>query len=109
MTQTLTTRTCVVSENTRKRCRNGKEKILLQHQAEFNKGLKRGTEFSEGSKTSLPLVKGVAWGVAWDAPVRKGRRWMEGDGLGKEEQEEFQRVTHGRNSRSIKEPHLVSI
>lgn len=40
---------------------------------------------------------------------RKGRRWMEGDGLGKEEQEEFQRVTHGRNSRSIKEPHLVSI
>lgn len=74
-----------------------------------NKGLKRGTEFSEGSKTSPPLVKGVAWGVAWDAPVRKGRRWMEGDGLGKEEQEEFQRVTHGRNSRSIKEPHLVSI
>lgn len=54
-----------------------------------NKGLKRGTEFSEGSKTSPPLVKGVAW----DAPVRKGRRWMEGDGLGKEEQEEFQSNT----------------
>lgn len=70
-----------------------------------NKGLKQGTEFSVGSKTSPPSVKGVAW----DAPVRKSRRWMEEDGLGKKEQEGFQRVTHGTYSRSIKEPHLVSV